>query len=106
MSSLAIKYLKFADFRHSIQNKYDVQSYEQQILRVITQNNFQGTPLRVRNLLDMTCIASPATIHKAMKLLISKGFLKVEMDKTDGRIKYLVPTPRTIKLFTEIGKAM
>ena len=41
-----------------------------------------------------------------MKSLILKDLLKVEANKTDGRIKYLAPTSRAIKLLSEIGKQM
>ena len=103
---MALKYLKFSDARQKIWGKYDVQSKERQILRLVAQAFFRDTPLKVSNLLDMSHIASPATIHKAMKLLISKDLLKVKEDKVDGRIKYLAPTNRAIKLFAEIGKEM
>jgi DNA-binding MarR family transcriptional regulator len=106
MTPLAMKYLKFADIRQKIQTNYDVQSKECQILRVTTQAHLKGSPFKVRDLLDISIIASPATIHKAMKLLISKDLLKIEADKTDGRIKYLAPTTRAIKLLTEIGRQM
>ena len=106
MSTLALKYLRFADVRHNIQDKYDVHTKECQILRVITNESLKGKPLRVRARLDMYIIASPATIHKAMKSLIEKGLLKVTEDKADGRIKYLAPTARAMKVFTEIGKRM
>ena len=106
MTTLALKYLRFADARHLIQDKYDVHTKECEILRVITTESLKGKPLRVRTLLDMSNIASPATIHKAMKSLIEKDLLKVNEDRVDGRIKYLAPTARAMKVFTEIGKRM
>lgn len=106
MTTLALKYLKFADAHQKIRSQYNVQSKECQILRAISNEYLRGTPLKVRNLLDMSNIASPATLHKTMKILIDKELLKVNEDKVDGRIKYLVPTARAIKIFTEIGKRM
>ena len=106
MTAIALKYLKFADVRQKMQSKYDVHSLECQILRVITQAHLQESPLKVQNLLDMSDIASPATIHNAMKSLITKGLLKIIECQKDGRIKYPAPTPRAIKLFTDIGNQM
>ena len=101
-----MKYLKFSDIRQKIQSKYDVHSKECQILRVITQAHLKGSPFKVRDLLDTSTIASPATIHKAMKSLISKGLIKIEVNKDDARIKYLAPTSLAIKILTEIGRQM
>ena len=41
-----------------------------------------------------------------MKTLIFKGLVKLIADELDGRVKYLEPTPRAIKVFNEIGKEM
>ena len=46
------------------------------------------------------------TLHKVMKTLIFKGLVKLIADELDGRVKYLEPTPRAIKVFNEIGKEM
>lgn len=106
MTAFAMRYLEFSDIRQKIQTKYDVHSKECIILREIAYSYLRQSPLKVRDLLDKSSIASPATIHKAMKCLIAKGFLKMEVDKDDGRIKYLEPTSRAIKLLNEIGKLM
>ncbi len=37
-------------------------------------------------------IASPALIHKMIKSLRKDQFVKVDYDKHDARIKYLIPT--------------
>ena len=106
MTAMALKYLKFADVRQKIWGRYDVSSKERQILRLIAQAFFQGAPLRVSKLLDMSAVASPATVHKAMRSLMAKDLLQVKADKVDGRIKYLTPTKRAIKLLADIGKEM
>ena len=105
MTTFALRYLQFDDSYQDVKNKYDVKSTEFQILRVIAKASLrESLPIKVRNLLDMSSIASPATIHKAMKSLIAKGLLKVISDKFDARIKYLAPTPRAIRLFNELGE--
>ena len=103
----ALKYLNFSETRLQIQKNYGVVDKEWQILRIITKVYIcNDPPIRVRNLIDLSEIASPATIHKTMKSLISKGLVKLIADEFDGRIKYLEPTSRAIKLFNEIGKKM
>ena len=107
MDGYALKYLNFSETRQQIQKNYGVVDKEWQILRIITKTHIcNDPPIRVRNLIDLSDIASPATIHKSMKALISKGLVKLIADESDGRIKYLEPTSRAIKLFNEIGKRM
>jgi len=107
MDVFALKYLNFFETHLQIQKKYDVVDKELCILRLITKAYMSNDPpVRVRTLIDKSEIASPATIHKAMKTLISKGLVKLVADEFDGRVKYLEPTSRAVKLFTEIGKEM
>ncbi len=106
MSEFALRYLKFAEVHQNIQSKYDVQSKDCQILRLVTKHYLEKKPLKVRELIYSSTIASPATIHKSMKSLIAKGLIKVDEDDSDARIKYLGPTPRAMKIFMEIGKQM
>jgi DNA-binding MarR family transcriptional regulator len=102
-----LKYLNFSENRLQAQKKYGVDDKEWQILCNITKVYIcSGPPIKVRTLIDQSEIASPATIHKAMKKLISKGLIKPVADEFDGRVKYLEPTSRAIKLFDEIGKKM
>ena len=107
MVASVLKYLNFSENHLQIQKKYGVVDKEWQILCEITKATIcNAPPINVRNLIDKSEIASPATIHKAMKALISKDLIKTVADEFDGRIKYLEPTARAIKLFNEIGKKM
>ena len=106
MTAFALKYLKFSEASQNIQSKYDVQPKDCQILRFVTKKYLEQKPLKVCELIYISTIASPATIHKSMKSLIAKGLLKVDEDDSDARIKYLGPTPRAMKIFMEIGKQM
>ena len=107
MVAYVLKYLNFSDNHLQIQKKYGVIDKEWQILCEITKANICNTPpINVRTLIDKSEIASPATIHRAMKTLISKDLIRTVADEFDGRIKYLEPTSRAIKLFNEIGKKM
>jgi len=106
MTALAMKYLQFAEVREKIQATYDLSPNECKILRVITRAHLQNSSLRVQSLLIMNHVASPATIHKTIKSLISKGLLKINHSDTDARIKLLSPTSRAVKLWDELGKKM
>ena len=106
MVALVSKFLNFANKKEKIHAKYGMDEKKCKILRVITQSHLQNTPIKVRELIDMSQIASPATIHKTMKGLIAQKLLKLNEDPTDKRVKYLAPTPLTFKFYNEIGKEM
>ena len=52
----------------------------------------------------MEFIASPATIHGVIKKLVAKKMLTLEIDATDGRVKYLVPSDEALDLLSKLGK--
>jgi DNA-binding MarR family transcriptional regulator len=45
-------------------------------------------------------LVSEATVHRHLKVLIKKGWLKMTPSSNDHRIKYLEPTPRLLKVLT------
>ena len=106
MFALTWKFLNFANKKEKIHAKYGVNEKKCKILRVVTQSHLQNTPIRVRELIDMSQIASPATIHKIMKSLIAQKWLELKEDATDKRVKYLAPTALAFKFCKEIGKQM
>jgi DNA-binding MarR family transcriptional regulator len=105
-STVAIKYLEFLAHCDQVLSKHKLSTTEFKILRVVTQKALCGETLWVQNLLDMKEVASPATIHKEMKKLIKKRLLRFDLDKTDDRVKYLVPTAAAVAMFDEFGKQL
>ena len=106
MTQLALKYLNFAHSNEKIHAKYKVELKESQILRMVAKAYLENVPIRVQDLIDLRIIASPATIHASMKRLISKGMIGVKECKKDGRVKYLYPTTKSLKLYCEIAQLM
>lgn len=48
---------------------------------------------------------SPSTVHRRLKALRSKGFIKLVKDTADSRTKYVMPTKSLMDLFDQLGKA-
>lgn len=105
-SPFAIKYLDFLAHCDQVLSKYKLSTTEFKILRVVTQKSLCGETLWVQNLLDMKEIASPATIHKEMKKLVKKKLISFDPDKTDDRVKYLVPSASAVAMFVEFGRQL
>lgn len=97
-------YLNFVLKRDLLRGKHELTVKECLVLRVITRHYIDNDTLRVRQLIDMECIASPATIHGLIKKLVAKQMLTLEIDALDGRVKYLVPSDEAMDLFSKLGK--
>lgn len=106
MSTLALKFLDFALRKEQIESKYKINAGQCKVLSVATRAHLVGSPLKVRDLLNMQSIASPATIHKVMKSLIDLKLLRAVPDRDDARIRHLAPTPAALRLYQEIGSQM
>ncbi len=87
-----------------MRQKYNLTVKECLVLRIITRQYLSNEPFRVKQLLDIDFIASPATIHGVIKKLVAKKVINLVQDKVDGRVKYLVPSAKATDLLGELGK--
>jgi len=100
------KYLDFADALDQLRSDHSINPTEWRALRTITKPYLRGHPMKTIDLMGMSEIASPATIHKIIKNLIAKDLLSIKQDAPDGRIKFLIPTLLALKIFRGLGKKM
>jgi DNA-binding MarR family transcriptional regulator len=103
---LESKYLDFADELDRVRDTNDLPPSKWRALRAIAKCHLRGAPIRTVDLMHMADIASPATIHKMIKSLQDNQFIKIDSDKQDGRIKYLIPTAKTQKIFHDLASKM
>ena len=96
-------YFEFANNRDKIHAKYKVNHRECIILRMITSAYYEGRKLTVSDVIQMKSIASPATSHAAIKTLIEKKLLENKTCAKDGRVRKLIPTEKSMKLYKELG---
>ena len=97
------EYLDFVNTRDQINHGYGVDSKSCALLRVIVQAFVNEQPITVSNVIALRHIASPVTLHQGIKYLISKKLITTKSDPKDGRLKYLVPTNKAIKLYRELS---
>jgi DNA-binding MarR family transcriptional regulator len=103
-SKYVTAYLDFVDRRDSLREQCNLSMKECLVLRLITRQYLKEEAFRVKQLLEMNFIASPATIHGIIKKLVAKKAIKLIQDKHDARVKYLVPSTKSINLLAELGK--
>ena len=77
-----------------------------QLLQIIALRHDQGKAMTVTEAMEMTSIASPATIHRKLDDLRESGLIEQTFEGKNRRTKYLVPTKVTEKYFTNLGEVM
>jgi DNA-binding MarR family transcriptional regulator len=97
------EYLEFINARDQINHRYGIDSKSCALLRVILQAFVNDRPITVSNVIALRHIASPVTLHQGIKHLMSKKLITTKSDPKDGRLKYLVPTNKAIKLYGELS---
>jgi DNA-binding MarR family transcriptional regulator len=106
MTALVQKYIRFSHFIDEIKFCHALNCQEWDILLIIASAELNNKILKVNDLLAMDHIASPATIHKCIKLLISKKLVCFKNNSQDARVKFLHPTAKGMSLLQEISKKM
>lgn len=76
------------------------------LLDEIALNQNHNTPLTVSELMALSSIASPATIHRKLNVLLDEDLVEVQFEGKNRRTKYLVITPKANKYFTQLSSAL
>lgn len=63
-------------------------------------------PLQVQDIISNRAIASQATIHKELGLLIDNGYIHLKTSRTDRRIKYVVLSKKGNLLFDRLDNLL
>jgi DNA-binding MarR family transcriptional regulator len=49
---------------------------------------------------------SPSSVHRHLKALRSKGFVELQVDERDNRIKFISYTPLSEQYFSRLGQCL
>ena len=71
---------------------------------VLKHSTTRSELLRVMDLINLSTIGSPATIHGAIKRLEVGHYLKLAAIKEDQRIKAVSLTPKSLAVFKRLDK--
>ena len=74
-----------------------------QLLNAIAVADLQGRPLTISQIMAMTYLASPGTIHRRVESLRQKGLIDLIYKDGNRRTKYIVPTPAANAYFEQMG---
>ena len=96
-------YLKFLSY--SSDANLDIDHTAHKLLEIIAVCA-QHEPLTVTEAMELTEIASPATVHRKLNQLIAKQLITAVYDGQNRRTKYLVLMPKAISYFHKLSESM
>jgi len=100
-------YLRFLNLSHAIND--DIAGVDLSAIRLLEEiavAHANGSPLTVTNAMELSSIASPATLHRKLDTLREAGLIDQVFEGTNRRTKYLSPTKAAAKYFESMGKAL
>jgi len=107
MSNLYLRFLRIA--RALNQNKTTMKTVDATtmlLLNEIAIQHFDGKDLTVTEAMNLSQIASPATIHRKLDELRELGFIEQIFEGANRRTKFLVPTKLANAYFEKMSEAM
>jgi hypothetical protein len=102
-------YQRFLNLANAIDdlNKFPKLSPDEKcLLRHLNNYWAINQKIKVVQIINLVKSSSPATVFRYLKLLRQKGYIELELDIDDNRIKYINPTELTIAYFSEHGKLL
>ena len=79
---------------------------EEQLLNLLGALWYEGKKVTVLEAMDLLPEISSSTMHRRLKTLRQKGFISLEMDEFDNRVKYVVATPIATEYFLKLGQSI
>ena len=101
-------YLRFLDLCHALERKEQlgVDATAIQLLKLIGVSEFNEKPKTVTEMMALSTVASPATIHRKLDELINEGLAEKRFTSPDHRTKRLFLTPKGQKFFVSRDKLL
>jgi len=104
--------MSYLNFLHLMQAVKDLPAFpamdalEERILNGLAAQWQAGKKMPVLDAMALFADAAPATVHRRLKSLRAKGFIALQIDEQDNRVKYIVSTPQTRKYFAKIDECL
>lgn len=103
------KYLRFLNLTEAVRGLTDfprLDALEEHLLNKLAAIWHVGQRLTVLDAMGLSDELSPTTIHRRLKSLRKKGVIQLINDDVDTRVKYVSPTPITLRHFEKLGECL
>ena len=105
----SVAYLRYLNLTKSIEATPAAPSLdliEREVLSALALRWNKDQPILIADAISLKEIASQATLHGHLKQLKKKGMVKIVLDSSDGRRKYIEPTQKTCNYFDQMAKCV
>lgn len=105
----SLNYLRFLYLVHAIRQAPllpQLDALEERLLNVFAAAWHAGTPIPVTEAYLLVPDASERTVSGRLKTLCEKDLLMFGKDDHDQRVRYVLPTERTNRYFSHLGRCM
>jgi DNA-binding MarR family transcriptional regulator len=108
MSTSNSVYLRFLALAGALEGQLveEIDATAMSLLELIAVAADKGSPLTVTQAMNLTQLASPATLHRKLSQLVEAGYVEQCFEGKNRRTKYLVPTSKANKHFAQLGKVL
>jgi DNA-binding MarR family transcriptional regulator len=102
-------YLRFLNVLHALEAGDDFPALDfdaRRLLEEIALREDSGRSLTVTEAMGLSSIASPATLHRKLDILLQSGLIEHKFEGDNRRTKHVVCTPKAMKYFDRVGRAL
>jgi DNA-binding MarR family transcriptional regulator len=102
-------YLRFLHVLHALEAESELPAMDlecRRLLEEIAVRQQADHPLTVTEVMALSAIASPATMHRKLDALLDMGVIAHRFEGDNRRTKYVVCTDLAMKYFERAGRAM
>ena len=101
-----LKFLNLVDTMRRLPSYPEMDSTEVRLLNSLAVQWYDDKKVSVLEAMNMLADVSPGSVHRRLKTLRAKGFIKLQEDEFDNRIKYIVDTPLSDKYFKKMNECL
>jgi hypothetical protein len=76
------------------------------LLEAVTASWHAGRALTVTETMSLSVVGAPATVHRKLTSLKTKGLVSVEETIEDLRVKRVVPTRKALEYFEKLAACL
>lgn len=105
-ASLYLKFLNLVQALDAAPSFPALDATEEKLLNLLAAAWNADRQVTVLETMEMDEGVSPTTIHRRLKSLKKKGVIRLDMDETDNRVKYVLPTQLATDYFTKLSDCL
>lgn len=109
MTKFSITFQKFLNLTHVVDVSKDfseLTANERYLIKCLNNYWIKNENITVVSAMKINRKISTSTTFRLLKSLRKQGFISLEIDKIDNRIKYIKPTDKIQSLFHQYGKIL